>query len=565
VIIPRPTTLIRHPGHFAPGRSVSLDAGPGAEAAAALLAGYLPTAGIGAGDRPAVGGRIRLRLDRPGDTDPSSAGSPSTGAATANAAIANAAIANAPTASAATASALTASEEGYRLDIRPDGIVLRAAHATGLLRGVQTLRQLLPAETGSPRTAPPDAWRWPCLTITDSPRLRWRGVLLDVARHYMPLDFLYQFVDEIALHKLNVLHLHLTDDQGWRVEIDGWPRLTEIGAWRSETMVGPAGSARYDGRRHGGFYTQAQLRALVRHAEQRGVTVVPEIEMPGHARAVLAAYPRLGNQPRQPLPVWTDWGISDDVLGVQDETLDFCREVLAQIVDVFPSRYIHIGGDECPTSQWEASPRARRRAAELGLAGPARLHGWFLGQMRDFLAARGRRAVCWDEDGGDLPPDVVLTAWRDPAHGTRAIARGHQVIMAPYRWTFLDYAQSDHPDEPPGQPGHLLTLDDVYRYDPLAGLPPASGDGPGVLGTQAQIWTEFVATPAHVRHLAFPRLCALAESAWSGVPGDLADFRDRLARHLPGLLRGADPAPPGPRGAGADGASRSSPATRRST
>jgi hexosaminidase len=351
----------------------------------------------------------------------------------------------------------------------------------------------------------------------------------------MPLDFLYRFVDEIARHKLNVLHLHLTDDQGWRVEIDGWPRLTEVGAWRSESMVGPAGSTRFDGRRHGGFYTQAQLRELARYAGQRGVTVVPEIEMPGHARSVLAAYPHLGNHPERQLPVWTSWGISEDILGVGDTTLEFCRDVLGQIADVFPSRYVHVGGDECPTAQWEASAEARRRAARLGLPGPHRLHGWFLGEMAGFLAGLGRRAVCWDESGDDagLPGDMVLTAWRDPAHGASAVARGHQVIMAPYRWTFLDYPASDAPDEPPGQPGHLLTLDDVYGHDPLAGLPPAYGDEPGVLGTQAQIWTEFAPTPDHVWRLANPRLWALAERAWSAAPGELADFRARLARRVP--------------------------------
>jgi hexosaminidase len=500
VIIPRPTTVIRHPGQFVLGSSAVpgvqpravepgtelVGATPGAERVAALLAEYLPMVRVGSGDA-----RIQLRLN----------GTPAGG------------------------------PEGYRLDIRADAVTLSAAHPAGLRHGVQTLRQLLPRETAE-ADAPPDAWRWPCLTIEDAPRLPWRGVLLDVARHYMSLDFLYRFVDEIALHKLNVLHLHLTDDQGWRVEVDGWPRLTEVGAWRSETMVGPAGSTRFDGRRHGGFYTQAQLRALVRYADLRGVSVVPEIEMPGHARSVLAAYPRLGNHPGRRLPVWTSWGISEDILGVGDAALEFCREVLGQVVDVFPSRYVHVGGDECPTAQWEASVEARRRAADLGLAGPHRLHGWFLGEMGDFLAGLGRRAVCWDESGEDagLPADMVVTAWRDPAHGAGAVARGHQVIMAPYRWTFLDYPASEGPDEPPGQPGHLLTLDDVYRYDPLGGLPPAYGDAPGVLGTQAQIWTEFAPTPAHVWRLAHPRLWALAETAWSSVPGDLADFRARLAR-----------------------------------
>ena len=496
MIIPRPSRAQRRPGHFQIPPALRLETGPGAERPAALLAHYLGP------DRPRTesGPAITLELD---------------------------------------AALRHLGPEGYTLDIRPETVRLTAPAETGLFHGVQTLRQLLPPETEveAPTRGNASAylWRWPCAEISDSPRLPWRGMLLDVARHYLPMEFLRRFVDQLALHKLNVLHLHLTDDQGWRIEIDGLPRLTEIGAWRTESMIGPDGSTRYDGVPHGGFYTARELRDLVAYADARGVAVMPEIEMPGHVRAMLAAYPHLGNHPEQHLPVWTGWGVSEDILSVQDETLDFCREVLARTIEIFPSQFVHLGGDECPTTQWSQSPSARRRAAELGLSAPKALHGWFLGQMQEFLAGQGRTAVSWDEAGesGDLSADLVLTAWRDPVYGVRAIDRGHRVIMAPHGSTFLDYPQSDRPDEPAGQPERLLTLPEVYHFDPLAGgLSAATRPGAaGVLGTQAQLWTEFVETPAHALYLIYPRLCALAETAWSAGPRDYDGFLTRLAVH----------------------------------
>jgi hexosaminidase len=473
VIIPRPTTLDQRPGHFDVGPDPAV-AGDGH--AAALLANHL-------GGHVDDDGPIRTRIDHRRTDD----GPPG----------------------------------GYLLDVAPDAVTLSAPTETGLLHGVQTLRQLLTSDR-----------LLPCLRITDAPRLPWRGVMLDVARHFMPLEFLHAFVDEIAAHKLNVLHLHLTDDQGWRIEIDGWPRLTSVGAWRAETVVGYGPNG--DGRPHGGFYTQDQLRDLVRHAADLGVTIVPEIELPGHVRAAIAAYPHLGNAPHRPVGVWTRWGVSEDILGVGDDALDFSRDVLRQVMDVFPAPYIHIGGEECPTTQWTTSPIAQKRVADLGLSDAAQLHPWFLDQMRQVIAERGRQAVCWDETGvqAELPPGLVPTAWRDPEHGARAIARGCQVIMAPHLSTYLDYAQRPGADEPLAQKGRLLPLADVYAYDPLAGPLPVARDGrPGVLGTQAQIWTEYAPTPDHVRYLAYPRLCAFAEVAWSAAPGDLSDFESRLDDH----------------------------------
>jgi hexosaminidase len=499
MLIPRPTSLTPAPGRFrlsAAPRVAALD--PGAERPTMLLAGYL-------------GGKVTHP-----DQDPEilleATGAPGPA-------------------------------ESYRLEITPESARLSAPAEAGLFHGVQSLRQLLA----------PDPFSAPCLTIEDAPLLPWRGLMIDVARHFLPLEFLYELVDDLALVKLNVLHLHLTDDQGWRIEIDGLPRLTEVGAWRDESMIGPAGSERFDGVPHGGFYTRAELAALVRHAADRGVRIVPELEMPGHARAALAAYPELGVHGKR-LPVWSSWGVCEDIFGVHDRALDFCREVLGQIVDIFPDRYVHLGGDECPTVQWESDAYSQRKAATLGLPSPAALHGWFLGRMRDFLADQGRRAIGWDTGAlavkNAQPAGLVLAAWLNPADAVRSIASGHQVLLTPHQSTFFDYPQRDDPNEPQGQPGLVTTLEDAYAFDPLGvgdelRVVDPFADGvaePGVLGAQAQLWTEFLPTAAAVRYAAFPRLHAFAEAVWSDGPREFADFRARLERLDPRLAGLGGPA-----------------------
>ncbi|NUP50900.1 MAG: beta-N-acetylhexosaminidase, partial [Catenulispora sp.] len=498
MIIPRPAEFTALPGEFVLGPALNLLAGPGTQRAADLLAGYLGTGR----DRAAAGPAVILRLD------PAAHGH----------------------------------RHGYDLLVEPDQVTLAAPSEAGLFNGVQTLRQLLPPQALDPASAAGDAWRWPACRVRDAPRLAWRGMMLDTARHFLPIGFLHRFVDELALHKMNVLHLHLTDDQGWRIEIDGLPLLTEIGSVRTESMVGRAGSTVFDGVPHGGYYTRRELAELVAHAAARGVTIVPEIGMPSHTRAALAAYPHLGNRPRTRLPVWTSWGVSEDILGVHDAALEFCRQVLSDVMTVFPSRAVHIGGDECRTAQWAASPAARRRAAELGLSDVSQLLGWFLAQMHAHLADHGRRAVCWNDGVGNdaLDAGMVTTAWLKPEHAAEAIARGHQVIAAPHDHTYLDYRQTDHPGEPPSPDDRFLTLADAYAFDPLPlgqhALDPAALDdgsgGAGVLGTQAQLWTECAPTPEVVRHLIYPRLCALAEGAWSDGRRDPADFGARLRHHL---------------------------------
>ncbi|MEU3436600.1 beta-N-acetylhexosaminidase [Streptomyces sp. NPDC006863] len=423
-------------------------------------------------------------------------------------------------------------EEGYGLTVAPQALQLRAAHRTGLLRGIQTIRQLLPAEALSGGPAGAGSWHLPCVEITDVPDRPWRGAMLDVARRFQPIGLLRRFVDLLALHKLNVLHLHLTDDQGWRMPVDAYPRLTSVGSRRARSQEGPTGpdGAHFDAAPHEGHYTKAELRSLVRYAAERGITVVPEIEMPGHVRAALAAYPELGNHPGRHLDVWTRWGVCDTILGVHEGVFDFCRAVLEEVMDVFPSPYIHLGGEECPTTEWEDSPAARERAAALGLAGPAGLHGWFLGRVGAFLAERGRIPLAWVETGTELPPEFTVMTWRDAAHARAAARRGHQVIAAHHRATYLDYAQSADPSEPVAQPGAPVLLHTVHGYEPAPHDWPEA-ERARVLGTQVQLWTEYARTPEEIEYLSFPRLCALADRSWSGGRGDWPGFVERLRHH----------------------------------
>ncbi|MGA6219555.1 beta-N-acetylhexosaminidase [Streptomyces umbrinus] len=489
-LVPRPTRTVLRPGYFTLDDDTALNIGAGTEQAAELLRTLLAPA-TGLALPPSPSGQLKLAID-------SGLGGSLGG-------------------------------EGYVLTVAPYAVLLRAAHLTGLLRGIQTIRQLLPPQALSETAQGDTPWLLPCSEITDHPRHPWRGAMLDVARHFQPVSYLRRYVDVLALHKINVFHLHLTDDQGWRMPVAARPKLTEIGGHRAESQTGPAGSGTYDGVPHGGAYTRAELAGLVRYAAARGVTVMPEIEMPGHVRAALAAYPSLGNHPERGLDVWTRWGVCDTVLGVHDEVLDFCRTVLEEVMDVFPSPYIHLGGEECPTTEWTHSATARQRAAAEGLSTPEALHGWFLGQIGDFLVRRGRRPVGWAETGAELPLDFTVMTWRDPSHTLTAARRGHSVINAYHRATYLDYAQSDGPHEPPAQPGTVVDLRAVHAHDPVPEDADAEAAG-RVLGTQTQLWTEFVTTPAHIEYLTYPRLCALADRGWSGAT-DWADFRARLGEH----------------------------------
>lgn len=424
--------------------------------------------------------------------------------------------------------------EGYRLTVDERGVEIVAAAPAGAFYGVQTLLLTLPP--AALRRAPvAEDVEWPLagVRLTDRPRFGWRGVHLDVARHLMPLPWLRRLVDLAALHKLNVLHLHLTDDQGWRFPVERYPRLTEVGAWRRESMAGHADEGRYDATPYGGHYRKDDLRELVAYAAERFMTVLPEIDMPGHMVAAIAAYPELGTTGRQ-VEVGTGWGIEEEVLNVEDSTVRFCTDVLDEVLEVFPGRYVHVGGDECPKAAWRSSGRVQELMRARGLADEKALQSWFLRQVADHLHARGRTPVGWDEIlQGGVPPDAVVMSWRGEQGGVAAALAGHDVIMAPESHTYLNWYQSDDPAEPIAL-RRSTDLATVYSYEPLPADLPADHHH-HVLGSQAQLWTEYVPTPEHAEYMYFPRLCAFADVVWSSAAKDFPDFEGRLRDHLPHL------------------------------
>lgn len=429
-------------------------------------------------------------------------------------------------------------EEGYRLVVTPTGVAIRASKPAGAFYAVQTLRQLLPVEIFREAKVDGVAWTIPGAIIEDSPRFQWRGAHLDVGRHFMPKAFVKKYIDLLALHKLNRFHWHLTEDQGWRIEIKKYPRLTEIGAWRRETLVGRqrgyADSAqwRFDGQRHGGFYTQDDVREVVAYAAARFITVVPEIEMPGHAQAAIAAYPELGNT-GDSVGVGTRWGVYSRILNPEESTIRFMQDVLTEVLTLFPGRYVHIGGDEAVKNEWQASPRAQARIRELGLKDEHELQSYFIRRMDEFLTARGRSLVGWDEilEGG-LAPNAVVMSWRGTEGGIAAAQADHDVVMTPTSHTYFDYYQALDTVAEPIAIGGFLPLETVYGYEPVpAVLTPDQARR--VLGTQAQLWTEYMPNPRKVEYMAFPRLSALAEVAWTPRDRkDFADFTTRLGTHL---------------------------------
>ena len=419
-------------------------------------------------------------------------------------------------------------EEGYAVQVATEGIELTAATGRGLNWAVQTLRQLLPASVLRPAPTG-DALSVGCVRITDRPRFAWRGVHLDVGRHFMPLADLFRFVDLIALHKYNVFHLHLTEDQGWRFASQRYPRLQERASWRRETRRHLQDFA--DGTPHGGFYTPDQLRAVVRYAADRGVTVMPELEFPGHVLSLLAAYPELGNHPESGYEAATTFGVFPEVLNLSDEAMAFVFDLYEELLEVFDSPYVHVGGDECPREEWIASPAARKLAEERGLPGPEYLQRWFTEQLRDWLADRDRRLVGWDEINDEGPLEgAVAMAWRDASYGVQAAEAGMDVIMSPVTHTYFDYYPSDDPAEAYAIGGHL-PLEQAYAFEPLAGLPEQLHHR--VLGTQCQLWREYVPDTRRVDYMLFPRACAHAEVAWSAPKSrSYPDFLERLGPHL---------------------------------
>jgi hexosaminidase len=429
--------------------------------------------------------------------------------------------------------------EEYRLRaVAGRGVEIAGGGAAGVFWGAQTLRQLLGPDAFRRAPVRPGArYAVPHQAIEDAPRFGWRGLLLDVARHFMPKDGVLRYLDLMAAHKLNVLHFHLTDDQGWRVEIKRHPRLTEVGSWRARTKIGHRASPLWEDKPHGGYYTQDDIREIVAYAAERHITVVPEIDVPGHSQAAIAAYPELGNTDvvdTTALTVWDTWGINPNVLAPTDTVLRFYEGVFEEVLELFPSRFVHVGGDECPKDQWRRSPAAQARIRELGLADEDGLQAWFIGHFDRWLAARGRRLIGWDEilEGG-LAEGAAVSSWRGYAGGIAAARAGHDVVMCPEQQVYLDHRQDAGPDEPVPI-GYVRTLEDVYRFEPV---PPqlTPEEARHVLGTQANLWTEVMEDGARVDYQAFPRLAAFAEVAWSDLPApaerDFADFQRRMTAH----------------------------------
>jgi hexosaminidase len=429
-------------------------------------------------------------------------------------------------------------DEGYELSVTGRRISIRAKERAGVFYGLQTVRQLLPPEVFREAKVDSVAWAIPAVRIMDRPRFAWRGAHLDVGRHFMPKEFVKKYIDLIALQKMNTFHWHLTEDQGWRIEIKKYPRLTQVGAWRTQTVVGHQTSRtdsttwQFDGQRHGGFYTQDDVREVVAYARDRFVNVVPEIEMPGHALAAIAAYPELGVT-GQPADVGTRWGVYANILNAEPSTVSFMQDVLTEVMALFPSRFIHVGGDEADKALWKTSPRIQERIKELGLKDEHELQSWFIQQMDAFLTAHNRRLVGWDEilEGG-LAPGATVMSWRGTKGGIDAARAGHDVIMAPTGNTYLDYYQSQNTAGEPLAIGGFLPIETVYAFEPVpAELEPQYRAH--ILGGQGQIWTEYMAGPKQVEYMAFPRLTALAEVLWTQADRkDYRDFLGRLPAHL---------------------------------
>lgn len=410
-------------------------------------------------------------------------------------------------------------DEEYVLDTRNGRAVIKGGSDAGIYWGVQTLRQIVAQTEG----------KVPGVLIKDRPAFAYRGLHLDCCRHFFSVDEVKEYIDIIALHKLNVLHWHLTDDQGWRAEIKAYPKLTEVGSQRAETLVGHYGSEEYDGTPYGGFYTQEEMRDVVKYAEARHVTVIPEIEMPGHASAAIASYPELGCEEKE-YKVQTTWGIFPEVFCVGKEaTFELLEGVLDEICGIFPSEYIHIGGDEAPRTAWQSCEDCQRLLSEQGLENEAQLQSYLVNRIEKYLADKGRKIIGWDEilEGG-VSQSATVMSWRGPKGGIAAAKLGNDVVMTPNNYYYLDYYQTADPkgnDEPMAIGGYV-SLKKAYSFDPFDQLDEEQKSH--IKGIQANMWTEYVATFDHVEHMVLPRAAALAEVAWSC--GNRTSYEDFVSR-----------------------------------
>ena len=425
-------------------------------------------------------------------------------------------------------------EDNYELLVEPNLVTITASASQGYFYALQTIFQLLPPEIFTANKVTGLQLTMPCVSVIDKPRYEHRGLMLDVGRHFMPIAFIKKTIDLLAMHKMNVLHWHLTEDQGWRIEILKYPRLTQIGSVRAETVEGKMSynqPLKFDGKPHGGFYTQDEIRDIVKYAQEKYVTIIPEIEMPGHALAALAAYPELGCS-GGPYGVAKIWGVIEDVYCPTEKTFKFIEDVLTEVIELFPSQYIHIGGDECPKTSWKQSKFCQDLMKAQGLKDEHELQSYFIKRIDKFLTSKGKKLMGWDEilEGG-LSPNATVMSWRGIQGGIEAAKQKHDVVMTPSSHVYIDYYQSHAAFEPLAI-GGFLTLEKVYSYEPTpAELKPE--EAKHILGSQVNLWTEYVETPEQAEYMAFPRACALSEVTWTHSNNkNFTDFGRRLETHF---------------------------------
>ena len=428
--------------------------------------------------------------------------------------------------------------EQYTVQVNKDGVVVEASALNGFVYACETLKQMLPAAIYGGKKAKAH-WVLPYVSIQDQPRFAYRGMHLDVSRHFWSVDEVKRYLDVMSVYKLNRLHWHLTDDQGWRAEIKAYPKLMEVSAWRNGTVIKKDWGSN-DGIRYGGFYTQEEMKEVVAYAAARGITVIPEVDLPGHMVAALAAYPELGCT-GGPYEVWTRWGVAKDILCAgNDQVFTFLEDVFTELMDIFPSEYIHIGGDECfggdaepnRPDPWDVCPKCAARMKALGIKkGPQAKHylqNYVTGRVQAFLNAHGRKIIGWDEIlQGDLAQGATVMSWRGVQGGIEAASRGFDAVMTPNGYCYFDFYQTQERDKEPFGIGGDLSLEKVYSYEPFEGLAPeAEGH---ILGVQANLWTEYITTPEHLEYMLLPRMCALSEVQWCAADKkDYARFNASL-------------------------------------
>jgi hexosaminidase len=421
-------------------------------------------------------------------------------------------------------------QEGYQLEIGPKRVTIHAKTAVGLFYAIQTIRQLLPVEVEKSILTPGLKLSLPACQIIDEPRFAYRGMHLDVGRHLFPVPAIKRYIDMLALHKMNTFHWHLTEDQGWRIEIKKYPKLTEIGAFRKETVVGTnkkEGNT-FDGTRYGGFYTQDEVREIVKYAASKFITVIPEIEMPGHALAALTSYPELSCT-GGPFEVRKLWGIDEDVFCAGNEqTFKFLQDVLTEVMELFPSKYIHIGGDECPKKRWEKCPKCQQRIKDEGLKNELELQSYFIRRIEKFVSSKGRNIIGWDEilEGG-LAPGATVMSWRGEEGGIEAAKSGHDVVMTPGKYTYFCYYQCEDRESQPLALGGYVPLEMVYGYNPTP-KELSTEEQKHILGLQGCLWSEIIPTPEILEYMAYPRTFAIAETGWT--PENRKNFTDFVTR-----------------------------------